>query len=175
MNGDKLMPKLINSYSRGATDTPLIEQTIGAFFDETVARLSSREALVSRHQNIRYTYLELQREVDRMASALIRFGLEPGDRVGIWSHNNAEWLITQLATAKVGVILVNINPAYRVAELEYALNKVGCKALITMSSFKTTNYLEMVRSLVPEIDSAALGSLESAKVPTLKGSTEFMA
>ncbi|MGE8449346.1 MAG: AMP-binding protein [Pseudomonadales bacterium] len=162
------MTKLEMSYSRGATDTPLIEETIGAFFDAMIERFPDKEAVVSCHQGIRYTYLELQREVDRMASALLRAGLKPGDRIGIWSHNNVEWLVTQFATAKAGVILVNINPAYRVAELEYALNKVECKALIVMPSFKTTDYLEMIRSIAPEVSGAVPGRLESAKLPSLK-------
>mgnify|MGYP001637126382 CR=1 FL=1 len=162
------MTKLEMSYSRGATDTPLIEETIGAFFDAMIERFPDKEAVVSCHQGIRYTYLELQREVDRMASALLRAGLKPGDRIGIWSHNNVEWLVTQFATAKAGVILVNINPAYRVAELEYALAKVECKALIVMPSFKTTDYLEMIRSIAPEVSGAVPGRLESAKLPSLK-------
>ncbi|MEQ6306977.1 AMP-binding protein [Delftia acidovorans] len=162
------MTKLEMSYSRGATDTPLIEETIGAFFDAMIERFPEKEAVVSCHQGIRYTYLELQREVDRMASALLRAGLKPGDRIGIWSHNNVEWLVTQFATAKAGVILVNINPAYRVAELEYALAKVECKALIVMPSFKTTDYLEMIRSIAPEVSGAVPGRLESAKLPSLK-------
>jgi len=162
------MTKLEMSYSRGATDTPLIEETIGAFFDAMIERFPDKEAVVSCHQGIRYTYLELQREVDRMASALLRAGLKPGDRIGIWSHNNVEWLVTQFATAKAGVILVNINPAYRVAELEYALNKVECKALIVMPSFKTTDYLEMIRSIAPEVSGAVPGRLECAKLPSLK-------
>ncbi len=162
------MTKLEMSYSRGATDTPLIEETIGAFFDAMIERFPDKEAVVSCHQGIRYTYLELQREVDRMASALLRAGLKPGDRIGIWSHNNVEWLVTQFATAKAGVILVNINPAYRLAELEYALNKVECMALIVMPSFKTTDYLEMIRSIAPEVSGAVPGHLESAKLPSLK-------
>ncbi|UJW83108.1 AMP-binding protein [Hydrogenophaga sp. SL48] len=162
------MTKLETSYSRGATDKPLIEQTIGAFFDEIVGRFPDKEAVVSCHQGIRYTYLELQREVNRMASALLRMGLEPGDRIGIWSHNNVEWLVSQFATAKAGVILVNINPAYRVAELEYALNKVECKALIMMPTFKTTDYLEMIRCIAHEVSHAVPGRLESARLPSLK-------
>jgi len=162
------MTKLQTSYSRGATDRPLIEQTIGAFFDEMIGRFPDKEAVVSCHQGIRYTYLELQREVNRMASALLRMGLEPGDRIGIWSHNNVEWLVIQFATAKAGVILVNINPAYRVAELEYALNKVECKALIMMPTFKATDYLEMIRSIAPEVSGAVPGRLESAKLSSLK-------
>ena len=128
---------LTESYGKGATDVPLIEQTIGDFFDAMVERQPDREALVSRHEGLRFSYRELQAESDRLASALLKLGLAPGDRVGIWSHNNAPWVLMQIATAKVGLILVNINPAYRTAELEYALNKVGCKALVTMAQFKT--------------------------------------
>ncbi|MES2868647.1 MAG: AMP-binding protein [Pseudomonadota bacterium] len=162
------MSTIKNSYSRGATDTPLIEKTLGVFFDEIVARFPENEALVSCHQNIRYSYSQLQCEANRLASALLSLGLEPGDRVGIWANNSAEWLMTQLATAKVGIILVNLNPAYRASELEYALNKSSCKALITLSSFKTTNYLQLIRSLAPEIDSALPGQLDAAKLPFLR-------
>ncbi|WP_194722831.1 AMP-binding protein [Noviherbaspirillum malthae] len=162
------MTPLETSADRGSTDAPLIEQTIGDFFDAMVERVPDNEALVSRHQQLRYTYRELQREANRLASALLASGIAPGDRVGIWSHNNAQWLLTQIATAKAGIVLVNINPAYRVAELEYALNKVGCKALITMTAFKTSDYLDMVRSLAPEIAASTPGSLQAAKLPSLR-------
>ncbi|NBA97616.1 AMP-binding protein [Pseudomonas sp. R5(2019)] len=162
------MNTLKDSYSRGATDTPLIEKTLGVFFDEIVARFPDNEALVSCHQNIRYSYPQLQREANQLASALLSLGLEPGDRVGIWANNCSQWLVTQLATAKIGLILVNFNPAYRAAELEYALNKSSCKALISLSSFKTTNYLQLIRSLAPEIDSATPGQLEAVKLPFLR-------
>ena len=135
------------SYAQGATSPALIEQTIGAFFDDMVARHPEREALVAVHQQRRYTYRALQAEAQRLASALLALGLAPGDRIGIWSHNNAEWVLMQLATAKAGLVLVNINPAYRTAEVEYALNKVGCKALVTMPRFKTSDYLGMLREL----------------------------
>ncbi len=135
------------SYAQGATSPALIEQTIGAFFDDMVARHPEREALVAVHQQRRYTYRALQAEAQRLASALLGLGLAPGDRIGIWSHNNAEWVLMQLATAKAGLVLVNINPAYRTAEVEYALNKVGCKALVTMPRFKTSDYLGMLREL----------------------------
>ncbi len=156
------------SYDRGATGTPLIEQTLGAFFDGMVRQGPDRLALVSVHQQLRYTYGELQTEVRRLASALLGLGLAPGDRIGIWSHNNAEWLLMQLATAQVGLVLVNINPAYRTAEVEYALNKVGCKALVTMARFKTSDYLGMLRELAPELASAAPGRLQSARLPQLQ-------
>jgi len=162
------MSAVKDSYSRGATDIPLTEKTLGAFFDEIVARYPDNEAVVSCHQNIRYSYSQLQFEVNRLASALLNLGLGPSDRVAIWANNSAEWLITQLATAKIGIILVNFNPAYRASELEYALNKSGSKALITLSSFKTTNYLQLIRSLAPEIDSAAPGQLNAATLPFLR-------
>src|SRR5574337_450887 len=117
------------SHAQGATRPALIEQTLGAFFDDMVARFPEREALVVVHQRRRYTYRQLLIESRRLASALLALGLKPGDRIGIWSHNNAEWVLMQLATAMTGLVLVNINPAYRTAEVEYALNKVACRAL----------------------------------------------
>jgi fatty-acyl-CoA synthase len=161
------MTQLTSSYQQGSSDSPLIEQTIGHFFDAMVQRYPERDALISRHQNLRYTYRQLQTESNRLASALLTLGLQRGDRIGIWSHNNAEWVLTQLATAKAGIILVNINPAYRVSELEYALNKVGCKALIAMPEFKASNYLDMIHTLAPELDNCAPGELKSARLPTL--------
>ena len=158
-----------DSYACGATEVPLIEQTIGAFFADMVARQPEREALVSRHQGLRYTYRSLQTEAHRLASALLGLGLVPGDRVGIWSHNNAEWVLMQLATAQVGLVLVNINPAYRTAEVEYALNKVGCKLLVTMARFKTSDYLGMLRELAPEWAHAKAGEpLQSVSLPHLQ-------
>ena len=156
------------SHAAGRTDVPLIEQTIGAFFDAMAARHPQREALVSVHQGRRYTYAALAAEVDRLASALLGLGLKPGDRIGIWSHNNVEWVLMQLATAKVGLVLVNINPAYRTAELEYALNKVGCQALVSMATFKTSDYLGMLRELAPELATCAPGALQSARLPALR-------
>jgi fatty-acyl-CoA synthase len=158
---------LVNSYARGATDVPLIEQTIGAFFADMVARQPEREALVSVHQGRRYTYAQLQTEAHRLASALLGMGLTPGDRVGIWSHNNAEWMLMQLATAQVGLVLVNINPAYRTSEVEYALNKVGCKLLVSMARFKTSDYLGMLRELAPEWQGQQAGQLHAVKLPHL--------
>jgi len=158
---------LVDSYARGATDVPLIEQTLGTFFADMVARQPEREALVSRHQGLRYTYRGLQTEAHRLASALLGLGLVPGDRVGIWSHNNAEWVLMQLATAQVGLVLVNINPAYRTSEVEYALNKVGCKLLVTMARFKTSDYLGMLRELAPEWVHGTPGQLEAQQLPHL--------
>ncbi|WP_399679531.1 AMP-binding protein [Xenophilus sp.] len=147
---------MTDSYARGATEPALIEDTVGDFFDAMVRRQPDALALVSRHEGVRRTYRELQAESDRLASALLRAELAPGDRIGIWSHNNLAWVLMQVATAKAGLILVNINPAYRTAEVEYALNKVGCKALVTMPRFKTSEYLAMLREL------------GAAKLPELK-------
>ena len=154
--------------AQGATDQPLIEQTIGACFDAMVARQPEHEALVSVHQGRRYSYRGLQQAARQLASALLGLGLEPGDRVGIWSHNNAEWVLLQLATAQVGLVLVNINPAYRTAEVEYALNKVGCRALVTMSRFKSSDYLAMLQQLAPEWAHGQPGALESGQLPHLR-------
>ena len=136
------------SYDHGVSDRKLIGETIGAFFDRTVETYRDREALVVRHQNIRWSWGELGRRVDDLAAGLMTLGLERGDRVGIWSPNTAEWTLTQFATAKAGLVLVNVNPAYRRAELEYAMNKVECKALILAPALKTSNYLEIVDDLV---------------------------
>ena len=135
------------SYVHGASDVPLLGETVGAHFARTVARWPDRAALVVREQGVRWSYAELDAQVDAFAAGLLALGLEPGDRVGIWSPNNAEWLVTQFATAKAGLILVNINPAYRTHELDYALNKVGCRVLVTATSFKTSDYLGMLREL----------------------------
>ena len=161
------MIALTRSYVHGASDIPLVGDTIGEHFEAVVARWPDRQALVVRHQNIRWTYGELKERVDAFAAGLVALGLEPGDRIGIWSPNNAEWVVAQFATAQAGLILVNINPAYRLAELEYALNKVECRAIITARSFKTSDYLGMLRELAPEIDSCAPGRLRSAKLKTL--------
>lgn len=168
VQGPSAVPTLTHSVSVGRCDVPLIEQTLGAFFDEVANRLQEHEALVSVHQGHRYSYRALQAEANRLASALLGLGLYPGDRVGIWSHNNSQWLLMQLATAKLGLVLVNINPAYRVSELEYALNKVACKALVTMARFKTSDYVGMLLELVPEMRTAQPGALHGARLPHLR-------
>ena len=159
---------LYQSYVHGVSKKPLLGETLGANFDAAVEKWGDQDALIVRHQNIRWTYLELQNKVNAFAAGLVSLGLQPGDRVGIWSPNNSEWVVTQYATAKAGIILVNINPAYRIAELEYAINKVGCKALILAESFKSSNYIAMVEELVPEISKSKSGEINSARLPTLK-------
>lgn len=162
------MEKLRQSYVHHASAVPLIGDTIGVYFDRIVEKHGDREALVVRHQNIRWSYRQLQEKAEALAAGLIALGLQPGDRVGTWSPNNSEWVLSQLATAKAGLIQVCINPAYRPAELEYALNKVGCKALILAAQFKSSNYIEMIQELAPELAQSAPGALASAKLPELK-------
>ncbi len=156
------------SYVHGASAEPLIGSTIGAYFDAVCARHAGGEALVVSHQGARLSYAALRDEVDRLACGLIRLGLQSGDRVGIWSQNNLEWVLTQFATAKAGLVMVNINPAYRRAELEYALNKVGCRALILAPSFKASNYLEIINDLAPELARSSPGRLRSSRLPQLE-------
>ena len=156
------------SYVHGAVDTPLLGETLGRNFGRTVARWGERPGLVVRSQGIRWSYAELGARADAFAAGLFALGIGPGDRVGIWSMNNAEWLTTQIATAKAGIILVNINPAYRVMELEYALNKVGVTALVTATAFKTSDYMAMLRELLPELATSTPGHLRAARVPTLR-------
>jgi fatty-acyl-CoA synthase len=148
MTNAQAVPQI--SYDHGVSDRKLIGETIGAFFDRIVDRYRDREALVVKHQNIRWSWGELGRRVDDLAAGLMTLGLERGDRVGIWSPNNAEWTLTQFATAKAGLVLVNVNPAYRRSELEYAMNKVECKALILAPALKTSNYLEIAADLVKD-------------------------
>src|ERR1700691_1474326 len=161
------MTELTQSYAHGVSMTPLIGDTIGVHFDKVAERWAERDALIVRQQNVRWSYGELKAKVDALAAGLLALGLAPGDRVGIWSPNNAEWVITQFATAKAGLILVNINPAYRLSELDYTLNKVGCKALITADSFKASDYVGMLRELAPEIERSAPGRLEAKRLPAL--------
>jgi fatty-acyl-CoA synthase len=162
------MPMTDLSYVSGVSDKPLLGLTIGACFDATAAAHPDQMALISRHQKIRWTYAELKVHVDALAAGLLALGLEPGDRIGIWAPNCAEWAVTQFATAKAGLILVNINPAYRLSEAEYALNKVGCKALVTAIAHKTSAYLAMLRDLAPELNSARPGDLHAERLPALR-------
>jgi fatty-acyl-CoA synthase len=157
------------SYVHGALETPLIGETIGAAFDGAVGRYGDHHALSVRQQGVRWTYRELGERVDALAAGFLALGFEPGDRVAIWAPNCAEWVVTQFATAKAGLILVNINPAYRLAELEYALNKVGVRGIVTATAFKTSDYTGMLNTLAPELAGSAPGRLQAAKLPELRG------
>ena len=159
---------MTDSYVRGDDTAPLIEMTIGDRFDQTVASYPDSDALIVRHQGVRWSWRELRARVDAVAAGLLQRGLKPGDRVGIWAPNCSEWVIVQFATAKAGLILVNINPAYRVAELDYALNKVGCAALILAPSHKSSDYVAMLGEIAPELKAATPGALRAARLPDLR-------
>ncbi|MDQ7996538.1 MAG: AMP-binding protein [Luteibacter sp.] len=156
------------SYVHGASATPLLGETVGALLDRIAGRWPDRPALVVRQQGVRWTYAEFQAEVARVAAGLLALGLDPGDRVGIWAPNRAEWVVAQFAAPKAGLILVNINPAYRSHELAYSLNKVGCRALILPRVFKSSHYLEILTGLAPEMASAPPGGLRAAALPDLR-------
>jgi len=156
------------SYDHGTSATRLIGETIGRALERTVAQHPDREALVVPYQGVRWTWAELGRRVDALAAGLLALGLEPGDRIGIWAPNCSEWTLVQFASAKAGLILVNINPAYRRAELEYALNKVECRALVLAPALKTSDYLAIVNDLAPELASATPGALQSKVLPSLR-------
>ncbi|MDE1948687.1 MAG: AMP-binding protein, partial [Burkholderiales bacterium] len=147
---------------------PLSQRTISEWLDATAEASPDRTACVFREQGLRWTWQQLRDESDRLAAALLQLGFTPGERLGIWSPNRSEWVLAQYATARIGVILVNINPAYRLAELEYALNKVECKGLITAPAFKSSEYLKMLQTLAPELAHCEPGRLASAKLPHLR-------
>ena len=157
------------SHTQGNPDKPLLTQCIGDAFDNIVARFPDREALVVRHQQLRFTWRQLAEAVDRHARALMALGVQAGERIGIWAPNGAEWCITQFASAKVGAILVNINPAYRTSELEYVLGQSGCKWLICADAFKTSDYHAMVLELAPSLLDSGCGELACARLPELRG------
>lgn len=166
--GALIEPKDGLSYVRGSTEVPLSELTVGQFLVETAQRFPERPAAVFREQDIRWSWREFQQEVDILATGLLELGIQKGDRVGIWSPNRIEWLMAQFATARIGAVMVNINPAYRLAELEYALNKVSCKAIISAEKFKTSMYLQMLQELAPELATATPGDLHAARLPDLR-------
>lgn len=156
------------SYRCGTAATPLLYDTIGRLFDRTADAYAERDALIVRHQGIHWSYAEYRKRVDKLAAGLLKLGIAKGDRVGIWAPNCAEWCLTQMATAKIGAILVCINPAYRVHELEYALNAVECRAIVTADRFKTSDYLAMLNELAPELATAVPGDLQATRLPHLR-------
>ncbi|MGF6311006.1 fatty-acyl-CoA synthase [Bradyrhizobium sp. i1.8.4] len=162
-----LMPKA-DSYVCGISDTPLLGETIGRSLDRARARWGDREALVSPSHNVRWTWNEFACHVEALAAGFLALGLQRGERIGIWSLNRPEWTLTQFAAAKAGLILVTINPAYRLSELEFALGKVGCAAIVTATAFKTSAYMEMLNTLLPELASSEPGHLRSARLPQLR-------
>ena len=156
------------SYASGTSSQPLLGMTIGDKFDQACQQYAEQEAIVSSHQNRRLSYKELQHEVNAFACSLLKLGLKKGDRLAIWSPNCVEWTVTQFAAFKAGIILVNLNTAYKSHELEYVLNKVSCKGLIIASQFKTTDYQELLSKIAPELTSSSDKVLHSARLPHLK-------
>ena len=163
------------SYASGPSDKPLLGSTIGKFFDYAAGRYAEREAVVSIHQQVRFTYSQLAERVNKLAKAFISSGFQKGDRIGIWSPNNVQWLITQYATAKAGLILVTINPAYRSHELAYVLRQSGCKGLVLQNKFRSSNYEQMLCELCPELPNVSTGkllSIEYEQLTTIISTTE---
>jgi fatty-acyl-CoA synthase len=156
------------SYVNGAATEPLLSRTIGQALERAAATWADRTALVSRAQGLRWTWAELRDRADAFAAGLLALGLGRGDRIGIWSLNRAEWAVTQFAAARAGLILVTINPAYRLSELEFALNKVGCTALVTATAFKSSDYAGMLYALAPELATSAPGQLAATRLPHLR-------
>jgi len=156
------------SYVCGIADAPLLGDTIGRSLDNAARRWGNREALVSPSHGVRWTWKEFAERVDALAAGFLALGLERGMRIGIWSLNRPEWTLTQFAAAKAGLILVTINPAYRLSELEFALHKVGCAAIVSATAFKTSNYLEMLNTLMPELAGSEPGALRAARLPQLR-------
>ena len=156
------------SYSSSMADKPLLGMTIGDKFDQIATQYADNDALIVLHQNIHWSYRQLQEEVNRCARALLSIGVNKGDRVAIWAPNCSEWTLTQFATAKIGAILVNINPSYRTHELEYALNQSGARFLVTANNFKSSDYSAMLYELAPELKASNDGELKSQKLPDLE-------
>jgi len=152
----------------GNRGSELWSRTIPDVLKGTVSRFPSLQAAVFVEQGIRWSWTDFDREVDALAAGLLKLSLSKGDRVGIWSPNRSEWLLTQFATARIGLILVTINPAYRLSEVEYALNKVECAALVTAATFKSSDYIGMLQTLAPELDTCAAGDLRAEKLPSLR-------
>jgi fatty-acyl-CoA synthase len=156
------------SHARGPTDLPMSSDTIGITFRKSAERFADRVAISSPWQNIRMTYGDLSNRVDAFAKGLLTLGLNPGDRIGLWSPNCVEWIIAEFAASAIGLVLVNLNPAYRARELEYALNKVGCKALVCATQIKTTDYLAILNELAPEISQCGPGDVRASRLPSLR-------
>ena len=156
------------SHVRGSAEPALCTATIAQLLNDTVTRFADRPAIVFREQNVRWTWAQFKSEVDCFAAGLASLGLKAGDRLGIWSPNRVEWLVTQFATARIGVILVNINPAYRLHELEYALNTSGCRAIISAERLRSSQYLEMLQVLAPELATCSPDKLVCKRLPALQ-------
>jgi fatty-acyl-CoA synthase len=158
----------LQSYAHGSGDTPLLGVTVGQLLDAAARRWPDHDALIVVDQGVRWNWRELRERARDFAAGLLVLGLEPGDRIGMLAPNRAEWLVAQFGSAYAGLVLVNINPAYRTPELEYALRKVGCRALVTESAFKTSDYIAMLHELAPELAGSEPGELHAARLPELR-------
>ncbi|XP_036937106.1 medium-chain acyl-CoA ligase ACSF2, mitochondrial isoform X2 [Acanthopagrus latus] len=162
------IPTLTTSYAHGTSSTTLLHSTVGETLQRVVERFPDREAMAFLEQGVRKTFAQFQEDVDKASAGLLALGLTKGDRLGMWGPNTYEWILFQFATAKAGIILVSVNPAYQLQEAEYALRKVGCKAIVCHSQFKTQRYCDMLRQICPEIESSSPGGIKSARLPDLR-------
>uniref|UniRef100_A0A3Q3VKZ3 Medium-chain acyl-CoA ligase ACSF2, mitochondrial n=1 Tax=Mola mola TaxID=94237 RepID=A0A3Q3VKZ3_MOLML len=163
-----IVPTLTTSYAHGTSTTPFSIRTVGESLLRTVERFPDREAVVFPEDGVRKTFAQLQQDVDQAAAGLLALGLTKGDRLGMWGPNSYAWVLMQFATAKAGIILVSVNPAYQTQEVEFALRKVGCKALVCPEQFKMQQYCDMLRQICPEIESSSPGHIKSARLPELR-------
>ncbi|XP_009986669.1 PREDICTED: acyl-CoA synthetase family member 2, mitochondrial, partial [Tauraco erythrolophus] len=159
--------RVTTSYIQGTLDIPLLSKTVGQCMDETVERFPDREALVFCRDGLRRTFAQFKEEVDQAAAGLLALGLKKGDRLGIWCPNKYEWVLLQFATAQAGIILVSVNPAYQAVELEFVIRKVGCKALVFPTQFKTQKYYDILKQSCPELEKATPGGIKSKRLPDL--------
>ncbi|XP_044838640.1 medium-chain acyl-CoA ligase ACSF2, mitochondrial isoform X1 [Mauremys mutica] len=160
-------PIATNSYIQGATDIPLLTKTVGQCLEETAHRFPDREALVFCRDGVRKTFAQFIQEVDQAAAGLLAIGLKKGDRLGMWGPNKYEWVLMQFATAQAGIILVSVNPAYQAQELEFVIKKVGCKALVFPTQFKSQRYYEILKQTCPELEKSSPGGIKSKRLPDL--------
>ncbi|KAL3051844.1 hypothetical protein OYC64_001967 [Pagothenia borchgrevinki] len=163
-----IIPSLITSYAHGTTTTSLLHSTVGDSLLRTVERFPDREAVAFVQDGVRKTFAQLQKDVDQAAAGLLALGLQKGDRLGMWGPNTYEWILFQFATARAGIILVSVNPAYQLQEVEFALRKVGCKAVVCPTEFKTQKYCDMLKQICPEIETSTPGDIRSARLPDLR-------
>ncbi|KAJ4940315.1 hypothetical protein JOQ06_026623 [Pogonophryne albipinna] len=163
-----IIPSLITSYAHGTTTTSLLHSTVGDSLLRTVERFPDREAVAFLQDGVRKTFAQLQKDVDQAAAGLLALGLQKGDRLGMWGPNTYEWILFQFATARAGIILVSVNPAYQLQEVEFALRKVGCKAIVCPTEFRTQKYCDMLRQICPEIETSTPGDIRSARLPDLR-------
>ncbi|KAM8797026.1 medium-chain acyl-CoA ligase ACSF2, mitochondrial [Eudromia elegans] len=159
--------RVTSSYVQGTLDIPLLNKTVGQCLDETVQRFPDRDALVFCRDGVRKTFAQFKEEVDQTAAGLLALGLKKGDRLGVWCPNKYEWVLMQFATAQAGIILVSVNPAYQAGELEFVIRKVGCKALMFPSQFKTQKYYDILKQACPELEKSSPGGIKSKRLPDL--------